>query len=244
MSKYTANTFTEELKSDQSDAEKVKIRRYFKSDNPKNRVIGVRMKTTFELAKEYSAHISLEEIKKLLESPYYECRMGAVSIMDFQVRSKKVNKEYRSARFELYLNLHHHINNWDFVDRAAPRVIGSFLYDYNIPRNLLYNLASSDDPWERRTAIVSTAWFIKNGDLEDTFKIAELLLDDPHEYVQKAVGSWVRHAGKQDTERLLKFLELHITRIKPGTLMIMMEHLNKKQKEYIRNLKSKSVITH
>jgi 3-methyladenine DNA glycosylase AlkD len=115
-------------------------------------------------------------------------------------------------------------------------VIGSYLYDYDLPRDLLYDLAGSDNPWERRTAIVSTAWFIKKGELDDTFNIAEQLLDDEHEYVQKAAGSWLRHAGKQNEQRLLQFLEKNASKMERSTLTTAMEKLNKKQKEHFRNL--------
>jgi len=237
MNELTAEVFIDELKSNQSDSEKKKIRRYFKDDDAENRVIGVRMKHTFDLAKK-NIGMPVGEIVKLLDSPFYEARMGAVSIMDFKVRKKRVTEEQRRELFELYLNKHDRINNWDFMDRAAPRVIGSYLYDYGKPRDILYELARSNNPWERRTAIVSTAWFIKKGELDDTFRLAELLLDDDHEYVQKAIGTWVRHAGKQDEERLLNFLEKHAPKMQRTTLTTMMQNLTKaqKQKEYYRSL--------
>ncbi len=234
MSDLTATKFINELKSYQSDREKEKIRRYFKTDDPKNSVIGVRMKLTFDLAKKYMG-MPVGEIIKLLESPFYEARMGAVSIMDFQVRANNVSEEHRRELFELYLNKHDRLNSWDFMDRAAPRVIGSYLYDYNKPREILYKLAVSENPWERRTAIVSTAWFIRKGELDHTFKIAEMLLDDDHEYVQKAIGTWVRHAGKQDQNKLLAFLEKHAGQMDRKTLTTAMENLDKEQKQYFRN---------
>jgi 3-methyladenine DNA glycosylase AlkD len=233
--KLTAKNFIERLKANQSDDEQKKIRRYFKADDPENRVIGVRMKITFDLAKEFK-DMPLDEIEKLLKSPFYEARMGAVSIMDFQVRPKNVSKEYRKTRFELYLNRHDRLNNWDFMDRAAPRVIGSYLYDYDKSRDILYKLAKSDNPWERRTAIVSTAWFIRKRETGDTYKIAEMLLNDDHEFVQKAIGTWVRHAGKRDENRLLEFLENHAPDIQRKTLTTMMENLTKAQKEYFRSI--------
>jgi len=234
MTFFTAKEFIADLKSHQSDAEHKKIRRYFKADDPHNRVIGVRMKTTFDLAKKYIG-MPAGEIVKLLDSPFYEARMGAVSIMDFQVRAKNVSQEHRRELYELYLNKHDRINNWDFMDRAAPRVVGSYLYDYDKPREILYKLAQSDNPWERRTAIVSTAWFIRKGELDDTFKIAEMLLGDDHEYVQKAIGTWLRHAGKQDQQKLLAFLEKHAPEMERQTLTTAMEKLDKEQKEYFRS---------
>lgn len=233
--KITAKIFINRLQALQSDVEFKKIRRYFKANGPGNRVIGVRMKHIFDLAKE-SANMPIAEIDKLLDSPYYEARMGAVSIMDFKVRQKDCTEGQRRGLFELYLDKHSRLNNWDFMDRAAPRVIGSYLYDFEKPRDILYELAKSDNPWERRTAIVATAWFLRNGETEGTFRIAELLLDDGHEFVQKAIGTWVRHAGKQDEGRLLGFLEKHAPNIKRKTLTIMMENLSKNQKEYYRSL--------
>ena len=99
------------------------------------------------------------------------------------------------------------MNNWDLVDRAAPHVVGGYLADK--PRKILQDLAKSKNPWERRTAIVSTWYFIRQDDVADTFRIAEMLVNDSHELVQKAVGSWLREAGKRDPKRLLSFLDTH-----------------------------------
>ncbi len=233
--KPTANDFINELKTLQSDAEKKKIRRYFKGDDSDNRVLGVRMKHTFDLAKEFSRGMSPDEINKLLDSSYYEGRMGAVSIMDFQVRPKSVSEEYRKVLFDLYINRHDRINNWDFVDRAAPRVIGGYLFDFKKPRDILYKLANSANQWERRTAIVSTLLFIRKGETDDTFKIAEQLLNDDKEYVLKAIGTSLREAGKQNNELLLDFLEKHAARMERKTLTTAMEKLSKEQKNYFRS---------
>ncbi len=160
MNTVTAIIFVEELKKHRSESEHEKIRRYFKADDPENRVIGVRMKTTFDLAKK-CMDMPLNEIANLIKSPYYEARMGAVSIMDFRVQSKNISEAEYKQIFELYLNNHNWINNWDFVDRAAPRVIGGYLHRFNQPRDVIYRLAESGNPWERRTAIVSTGYFIQ-----------------------------------------------------------------------------------
>src|SRR5688500_6000633 len=103
--------------------------------------------------------------------------------MDKQARRKKTPESHRKALFALYLRRIDKINNWDLVDVSAPFVIGGYLYDK--PRDILYNLARSENIWERRTAIVSTAYFIREGDVADTFKIAELLLNDDQDLIHK-----------------------------------------------------------
>src|SRR5215207_670299 len=139
-----------------------------KEDN----ILGVRMGQVFALAKEF-INMPLEEVERMLESPIHEMRVGAVSIMDFQARHKKTTPERRKELFDLYIRRHDRINTWDLVDRSAPYVVGSYLFEK--PRQILYKLARSKNMPERRTAIVSTLYFIGKGDVEDSFKLAEIL---------------------------------------------------------------------
>lgn len=79
---------------------------------------------------------------------------------------------------------------------SAPYVVGGYVFDK--PRDILYTLARSDNVWERRTAIVSTSYFIRKGDVAETFKIAEMPLNDNHDLIHKATGGRLREAGKDD----------------------------------------------
>ena len=223
-----AKSFVEELAAQRSDDELVKVKRHYKGPARGNQCLGVRMGTIFELARTY-ADLSLEEIEMLLESPYYEVRMGGVSVMDFQARRKKTGESRRKELFDLYLRRHDRINNWDLVDRSAPYVVGGYLYDK--PRDCLYELASSRNVWERRTAIVATYYFIRLGDLDDTFGIAQRLIADDNEYVQKAVGSWLREAGKRDQERLRSFLDGHARTMPRVTLRLAIQKLDGAMRE-------------
>ena len=225
----TASDFVKALSSRQSKEHAEKNSRYFRSDtNPKNKFLGVRMKIIFDTAKEFQ-QLPIKEIEKLLKSPYYEVRMGAVSIMDFRARNKKITVAEQKALFDLYINRHDKIDNWDLVDRSAPYVVGAYLKDKS--REILYSLAQSTNVWERRTAIVSTYYFIRSGDVDDTFRIAEILVNDQHDLIHKAVGSWVRHAGGKDKNRLIKFLDKHASTMPPDMLSYAIEKLNTREKE-------------
>src|SRR5215212_7621795 len=136
------------------------------ASNTEDIVWGVRMGQVFALAKEF-IDMPLEEIEKLLESPVHEVRVGAVSIMDFQARRKKTTEECKKELFDLYLQHHDRIDSWDLVDRSAPYVVGGYLFDK--PRDMLYKLARSKRMPERRTAIVSTGYFIRQSDAAHTF---------------------------------------------------------------------------
>jgi 3-methyladenine DNA glycosylase AlkD len=236
--KRTAAEFVEKLMSLRSAAELKKIQRYFKSGAGEygegDEFIGVRMGQLFSLAKEFQ-DLPPPEIEKLLESPIHEVRVGAVSIMDFQARNKKTAAERKKELFDLYLRRHDRINNWDLVDRSAPHVIGGYLCDK--PRKVLYKLARSKNVWERRTAIVSTWYFIRQGDIDDTFQLAEVLLSDGHDLIHKAAGGWLREAGKHDRQRLLDFLNKHAAKMPRTFLRYAIEHLDKKTRDYYLGLR-------
>ena len=196
----------------------------------------VPMGKIFALAKEFTGMPPVE-IEKLLESKHHEMRVGAVSIMDWKARAKSTTEAERKALFDLYIRGHDRIDTWDLVDRSAPYVVGGYLAGK--PRKILYKLARSTNPYERRTAIVSTYFFIRQNDLDDTFGIAEILVNDREEVVQKAVGSWVREAGKRDPQRLLKFLDKYAAAMPRIILRYAIEKLTKTQREHYLGLKAK-----
>jgi hypothetical protein len=185
---------------------------------------GISMGEIFALAKA-RMNMPLAEIEVLLESPVHEVRVGAVSIMDWQARDRKTSVERRQGLFDLYIRRHDRINTWDLVDRSAIWVVGEWLVDK--PRDILYKLAGSAAPMERRTAILSTVAFIRRGDLDDTYRISEQLLGDDEDLVHKAVGWMLREAGKRDELRLLAFLEAHAATMPRVMLRYAMEKLDK-----------------
>lgn len=229
----TAKQFIDKLKTFQSDVELKKIQRYFKSGEGEyghgDKFIGVKMGTLFALAKEF-AGMPVTELEKLLENPIHEIRAGAVSIMDKESRSKKITEARRKEFYELYMRRHDRINNWDLVDLGCLNMTGSYLFDK--PRAVLYKLAKSKIIWERRTAILSTCYFIRKGEVADTFKIAEILVNDKEDLIHKATGWMLRFAGDKDPKKLLEFLNKHAATMPRTLLRYSIEKLNKKQKEH------------
>lgn len=234
----SAAHYTERLQALSSPEEQAKIQRYFKTGagayGEGDVFIGVPMGQVFALSKEFLA-MTPAEIEKLLDSPIHEVRAGAMSIMDKQGRGKKTTTTRRQELFDLYLRRIDRINNWDLVDLGAPFVIGAYLADK--PRDLLYTLAHSANLWERRTAIVSTAYFLRQNEPDDTFAIAELLINDAEDLIHKAAGGWLRLAGDQDRPRLLAFLDRHAATMPRTFLRYAIEHLDKEQRDHYLGLK-------
>ncbi len=189
----------------------------------------------FALAKA-SISIPPDEIEILLDQHDHVTRLGAVSIMDFQARRRSTPAERRSDLYELYVRRHDRIDNWDLVDRSSPHVVGGYLHDK--PRDQLYRWARSPSQWERRSAITATYYFIRHNDLDDTFAIAELLVDDPEHFVQTAIGGWLREAGRHDRQRLVDFLERYGAIMNRTALRFAIEHFDPDTRRYYRNLRS------
>lgn len=157
---------------------------------------------------------SIEVIEELLSSEWHECRLCALILLN--ERFKKASEEDQTMIFHFYLSHTDGVNNWDLVDVSAPNIVGAYLLGR--PRDVLYRLAESEVLWERRIAIVATLTFIRKGDLGDTIRLAEKLVYQQHDLMQKAVGWMLREAGKRDKGVLVEFLE-RFAHIMPRTML-------------------------
>ena len=176
--------------------------------------LGVRTPQIRSIAKK-NISISTTEMKTLIKSKYHEERLLGLIIL-VNKYSKAKDEKVRNQLYKIYVSSFKYVNNWDLVDVTCPHVIGKHLMDKE--RSILYSWARSEDLWTKRIAIVSTHWFIRKNDLDDTFKIAEILLNDEHDLIHKAVGWMLREAGKRDLEKEEIFLKKHYKNM-PRTML-------------------------
>jgi len=164
--------------------------------------LGVPVPRLRKITKPFTS-ISLKELSSLLKSPVHECRLAALLILTEQC--KKADEARHRDIVAFYCARAHRVNNWDLVDLSAPKILGPWF----LPRDKgpLYDFARSDNLWKQRIAIVTTHHFIKNGAFEDTFAIADMLMQHPHDLIHKAVGWMIREVGKKDPEAEKKYLE-------------------------------------
>jgi len=222
----SADAFIARLEGEASETERVKYQRYFPERH--HEFIGVRMGAVFAAARDV-ATMDLDQIERLLEHDAHEVRAGGVRIMAEQAKARGTTDERLQALAGLYLRRHDRIDDWDLVDLGAWDVLGRSLVER--PRDSLDELAGSDDPWRRRSAITATFAFIRRGELDDTYRIAERLLDDDHELVRKAVGWALRNAGDHDPGRLTAFLHAHAATMPRSTLRNAIEKLSPEERK-------------
>lgn len=227
----TAAAFVAALEAEASPEERVKYERYFPPATMRagDAFAGVPMGRVFELAAEFS-DLDLREIERLLDSDIHEARAGAVKVLALRASARGARESARAESFDLYMRRHDRIDSWDLVDLGAPYIVGPYLFDK--PRDLLDKLAASESPWERRTALYATIAFVRTGQVDDAFRIAERLIDDPHDSVQKAVGTILRAAGDRAPERLRAVLDRHADTMPRVTLRMAIEKLEKRHRDH------------
>ncbi len=151
------------------------------------------------------ANAPLAEVLKLLRSSIHKERLLALLLM--VLKFEKGDDKTRKRIYTLYLKNTKYINNWDLVDLSAPKIVGRYLDRSS--RSLLYRFVRSKNLWERRIAILATFPYIRKGDFADALALSEMLLDDDHDLMHKAVGWMLREVGKKDVAVLEGFLKKH-----------------------------------
>ncbi|MFE3446645.1 DNA alkylation repair protein [Nocardia sp. NPDC059180] len=215
-------------------ADAVHLQRFFKTGPGEygegDVFVGVRVPATRSVAKRFAA-LPLTEIDALLDSPVHEERLAALIILNARFEKASKPRTFDDAaraemvRFYLDAVRRGRVNNWDLVDVSAERIVGPWLLDKS--RDLLVELADSDSLWERRVALLSTFAFIKAGDASTTFALAERLLADRHDLIQKALGWMLREVGKRiDRQQLTDFLDRHAAEMGRTALSYATEHLD------------------
>ncbi|HKI45789.1 MAG TPA: DNA alkylation repair protein [Balneolales bacterium] len=147
--------------------------------------------------------LSMDEVISMLDSSWHEDRLLALFVWVYQF--EKAGEAGREKIFRAYLDHSGHINNWDLVDLSTPTIMGGYLF--NRDRSILYEMARSNNLWDRRKAVMATSYFIRNNDFDDTLSLAEILLHDSEDLIHKAVGWMLREIGKRDSETEESFLK-------------------------------------
>lgn len=182
-----------------------------------DRFLGIKVPVTRQVVKECWREMDFSRLEECLRSEYHEARLaGLLALVETFSHSKK-NQALQSECIDFYLSHTDRINNWDLVDLSCYPLLGEWLLDKD--RTILYNLARKGKTiWEQRIGIVSTMTFVRKGQIEDTFAIADILLHHPHDLIHKAVGWLLREAGKRDEEALVAYLDSRY-KVMPRTML-------------------------
>lgn len=201
--------------------------------------IGVRVPDTRKVAAQF-LELPLDELQELASSEIHEHRHCALIILTKKFQRSR-DEKYRKIFFDTWMTLLRagYINNWDLVDVSAP-FMGAWLVGRSDSLEFLTKLARSKKLWERRASIIFTFAFIRAGHYDETLEISEILVDDKHDLIQKAVGWMLREAGKRNVEVLRAFLKVHASTMPRTMLRYSIEKLSETERKRWMAMKATS----
>jgi 3-methyladenine DNA glycosylase AlkD len=181
--------------------------------------------------------LTLADCLELLGSKWHEVR--TVAVLGLARLAKRGDAAGRLAVRRAYLRNSAHVDNWDLVDISAPDAVGRSVLERG-DLDVLEDLARSTSLWKRRIAIVSTFAHLRAGEVRPTLRIAEIVVDDPHDLMHKATGWLLREVGKRDATALDAFLERHAATMPRTALRYAIERMSPKRRAEWLGLRKKS----
>ena len=238
MSPPGSNPLLQEMLANADPSQVAGLMRFFKTGPGQygegDRFLGIKVPVTREVVRRCWRETDFEQLEACMASEYHEVRLAALlalveifSHAQKGARSVSAEKEGEGPSLprkcvDFYLSHTDRINNWDLVDLSCYQILGAWLLDKD--RSLLYDLARNGKTlWEQRIGMVSTMQFIRHGQLDDTFAIADILLPHPHDLIHKAVGWLLREAGKRDADALRTYLRSRYGSLSRTTLRYAIE---------------------
>ena len=185
---------------------------------------GLKVPQIRQIAKNYY-NLNFFDVEKLIKNPVHEIRLCALVILAHKAKTDE------KMAYKIYLRNTKCINNWDLVDLTAPQILGAYLDGKD--QRVLEKLAKSKSLWEKRIAMLATFHFIYNGDVKPTLKIAEILVYDDCDLIQKAVGWMLREVGKRCSQRAEEeFLKKYAKNMPRTMLRYAIERFSQEKREY------------
>ena len=191
---------------------------------------GLKVPVQRRIAREFKT-LTYGELKELLASKIHEERLIALLILVHKYA--KSDESEKEKIFKFFISNRRGINNWDLVDLSAPKIVGMHLI--NKDRQILLDFAKSKNLWERRIAILSTLAFIRMDDFYTTLQIADILIEDEHDLIHKAVGWMLREVGKKNLKVEEDFLKSRYKKMPRTMLRYSIEKFpESKRKKYLQ----------
>ena len=182
--------------------------------------LGVSVPDQRAVAKLVFKEISLTELSELIKNEFHECRATALYALVYRYQKSK-KEEAQKTIVDFYLSHLDFVNNWDLVDSSAYQILGHYFHSRD--KSICYQLADSPALWRQRVAMISSFYWIKEGDFHDAIQLAISLIHHPHDLMHKAVGWMIREIANRDFEVGFDFLKRHYTTMPRTSLRYAIE---------------------
>ncbi len=196
----------ETLKSNSDEATLLSGQRFFKEEI---QTYGVKVPTVKKISKQFLPEIKSKSKAEVLEL----CeRLWQSGIMEESFVacewSHAIQKTYEPSDFETFEHwIKNYVSNWASCDTLCNHTVGEFLITNPSFISKLKEFATSNNRWVRRAAAVTLIIPARKGlFLEDIFEIANLLLTDNDDLVQKGYGWMLKAASEAYQQEVFDFV--------------------------------------
>jgi len=119
-----------------------------------------------------------------------------------------IHKEYQPEDFEVFEKwINNYVNNWASCDTLCNHTVGEFIEMYPEYLSRLKAMTQSENRWMRRAAAVSLIIPARKGlFINDIFEIADSLLMDNDDLVQKGYGWMLKVACKHHQQEVFEYI--------------------------------------
>jgi 3-methyladenine DNA glycosylase AlkD len=174
-----------DLKKRSDEKTREGAKRFFKESI---QLYGVKTAITTQIGKKYFKEIKHKNKSEIFSMCEELWKSGYIEESFIACHwSYAIHKKYERNDLKLFEKwISHHVTNWASCDTFCNHTVGEFIEMFPEDINVLKKWASSKNRWMKRAAAVSLIVPAKNGKfLNDVFEIADLLITDADDMVQK-----------------------------------------------------------
>ncbi|WP_340113502.1 DNA alkylation repair protein [Maribellus mangrovi] len=207
-----------ELQKNAEEKVRISSQRFFKEEI---KTFGVKAAVLHNLSKalyndfDFKGKQELFEVCELLWQSGYIEEAAVACNWSYYIR-----KQYEPSDFETFERwILNYANNWATCDALCNHTVGTFIEMYPEFIQRLKDFTRSENRWMRRAAAVSLIVPARKGKfLTDIFEIADLLLTDTDDLVQKGYGWMLKVAANKHQQEVFEYVIKH-KRIMPRTAL-------------------------
>ena len=200
------NKIRQELKANSDEKTRESGRRFFKE---KIKLHGVKTAAVKKIGKEYFREIKdgnkqyiFDLCDSLWQSGFVEESVIACNW------SYYIHKDYEPADFKVFEKwVNTFVSNWASCDTLCNHTVGAFVEKFPEFTGDLKKWAASDNRWVRRASAVTLIIPARHGKfLNDIFEIADILLMDKDDLVQKGYGWMLKAASHAHVQSVFDYV--------------------------------------
>ncbi len=143
-----------------------------------------------------------------------------------------VHKHYEPADFEVFQNwVSHYVSNWASCDTLCNHTVGTFIEMYPDYLSRLKDWARNENRWMKRASAVSLIIPARNGlFLREIFELADILLQDKDDLVQKGYGWMLKAASQAHQQDVFDYVNRNKALMPRTALRYAIEKMSTEQK--------------